>query len=96
MPFLVSAIALLSVSLLAVGCGPVGPSDGSLVYPREGIASPYDFAGVRAALAERPVTLSAPTADEATRATLAPAFLATLQPIVAAESARLDPSCDRR
>ena len=89
MPFLISAIALLSVSLMAVGCGPVGPSDGTLVFPREGIASPYDFAGVRAALAERAVTLSAPTDDEATRAAPPPAFLATLQPIVVAENARI-------
>jgi hypothetical protein len=67
---LVIALALPAVT----ACGPFESRVRTLVFPADGIAAPYDFQGVAAALAERSVILRAPTATEAARAMPAASF----------------------
>jgi hypothetical protein len=61
-----ATLAFVMASTFA--CGTFESPVRTLVLPADGIAAPYDFDGVRTALAERGVVLSIPTAAEAARA----------------------------
>jgi hypothetical protein len=68
-----------------IACGPFESRVRTLVFPADGIAPPYDFEGVAAALAERSVILRAPTATEAARAMPAASFGPLLERQMATE-----------
>jgi hypothetical protein len=79
--------SLVAAVLLLFSCGPIEPPVRALIDPPGGIASPYDYAGVSAALHERGLELSAPTRDEALRAMAPAVFLAKARAEAAGQSA---------
>lgn len=80
----VAAVLVLG-SLSASGCDSLNPPVRTLVLPTDGIAAPYDFEGISAALRTRAVILEIPTAAEAARAMPVAAFVPTLRQRLAAQ-----------
>ena len=76
---LVVAAILALGSLSASGCDSLNPPVRTLVLPTNGIAAPYDFDGISAALRTRAVTLEIPTPAQAARAMPAAAFVPSLR-----------------
>lgn len=76
---LLVAVVLALGSLSAAGCDSLNPPVRTLVLPTDGIAAPYDFEGISAALRTRAVILEIPTPAEGARAMPVAAFVPTLR-----------------